>query len=214
MIWKTAAARDVGQLIEWLLARKAANGKRWPGDTATTFALHELGQSFVHPKDQFMALRVLNEMSQAASDLLGECEAAYERVAEQMKGETDSFRRWTLVVPIDLRLDEQVAGNLQLTVHRRDFTIVRYAGLTSEQLLAIQPETLGARLQERIDVPVGGSFVCVEAHGRTFWEAWDQVAPAFDLLRGAIEFWYGRRQARLFTSRQQPRSQIPYPTLV
>jgi hypothetical protein len=87
--------------------------------------------------------------------------------------------------------------------------------LDAEQQEALDPSRLQAQFYgEPVDHGRHESFVVAEKSGLTSGVAWNSIAPAFDLFRGTIEYLFDRGRARLFTTRQQPRSHVPHPVIV
>jgi hypothetical protein len=110
---------------------------------------------------------------------------------------------WRFVLPFRLQIAKSVTTPLSFQIEGETFGLVRYSDLDVEQRAAIDPLTLQARFHgETIEVMPDETFVVAEKAGRASGEAWDNIASAFDLFRGAIEYVFDQGVARLLTTRQ------------
>jgi len=219
MFWKAGAMDSAAALIKWLLERRAQSGtgSGWPADLRTDLAMQELGDSLQNPVTPFVVMRILTRMGGPTASMLTEFEVAHDQVVTENKAALARMTAhpWRLVLPMKMRLDDSVPAGLSISVDGQTFMFLRYAELGQELSDAISSSRLQQAFHgELMDVRIDEAFIVAEQNASAAEVALDQLYPAFNLLRGVLEYTVSRGEARLISGRQQPRSNLPHPKLV
>lgn len=184
--------RDSAQtLITWLLSQRGGNG--WPLDWKSMAAFRELMSLASNSLlNEASIMRTLAEMAKDSVSSVEDFEQIHHGLSFSNPLQTaENDQRWAFFVPLQMTLEPDVATPFRVQIQGQKFSIIR-----KEQLLrqldaptrnlisdmgVIFRET-GCDYQELPD-----TFLKVLASAPTWEQAWREVVPAFDILRGLIE---------------------------
>lgn len=209
---KTTQLQD---LVTYLLSFNKGSG--WPFDTKTNFAFRELASSFSErPLTDAMVMNVLNTMQQKGKERYED----FVTLCQQMFGQIVPYSRtcptsWKFYVPFDIQLGKGLKRPVRLRILGEAFfftsrdSVQRQLGKRKLQKIASRYRHRGGH-----DYPNGAEvFLTTTSAGTSYEVAWEQIEPAFDALRGLIEFSCGFSRLQISTA-QKPRRLIPHPRLL
>ena len=203
-IWKGEKRQKAEHLIGRLLAEKKSNG--W-----TVSFQNEL---------YFRALRALSERTLSHGEILqtltemekeGETGCrGFEKLRKAIQGKSwGNNRKWSLYMPWYVKPKPEIRLSFQMTVAGVCFKVSNWT--YSERKIRQSKLWSDLRLHCEGDREVfSGLCLSAVATGRTPHEAWDNLTPAVDALRGCVELTFGLG-SQTWSSPPRPKCAVPHP---
>ena len=183
-------------------------------DGVTDLALRELGLSAVPTLAAVEVMRTLRQLTGLASDadLVGVFETSYARLRAEAKGTAPPETVWTFYWPLKVRLADSISGRAAVTVIGTPFRFCRthvvVRALGARQL---EPASLALVLPTRGRVDLPPVFLVASKKASNPDEAWRRLLPAFDTLRGLMEYGFGFGRMQFSFGEPTPRARVPHP---
>jgi len=186
-------------------------------DGVTDLALRELGLSAVPTLAVVEVMRTLRQLTGPGLDvdLVSVFETSYARLRAEARGTATQETTWTFYWPLKVRLADSITGRSVMTVlgtpFRFDRTPAVVRALDARQL---KPASLAQLLDThgRVDLPP--VFLVASKKGSNANEAWRRLIPAFDTIRGLMEYGFGFGRIHFSFGEPRPRSRVPHPEWV
>jgi hypothetical protein len=214
LIWKNDKRANAQKLIDWLLARRQRLGI-WSTEWVTTVAFAELGYSSSQPNlTTSLITKVLNEMSRNNKKTVEDFETT---LAQIRKADATTANKkvdnWQFFIPIKVKLNPNISQRPQIRILGRNFSFIRLSSVKrqfdSQNKTTLEDPNI-IRRNTGIEInSIPEVFLSVSSHALDHYLAWEQVAPAFDVLRGAIEMTLGIYRGRI--DGRGARRQISHP---
>jgi hypothetical protein len=184
-------------------------------DGVTDIALRELGLSAVPTLTEGEVMRVLRHLAglPAEGDLVDAFESSYakERAAAARKTPTPETV-WTFYWPLGIRLADDITERPVVTILGTRFRFSRTK--TVMQTLGVRqlgPTSLKVLLHPGRQVGLPPVFLVASTKAPNFDEGWRRLIPAFDTIRGVMEYGLGFGRVHLFFQEPTPRAYVPHP---
>jgi len=214
-LW-TAGERDKARaLTAWLLPRRKGDG--WPLDGVTDLALRELGLSAIPALAPFDVGQTLRQLTSLAldADLVSIFESSYARLRAETRGASAREIVWTFYWPLKVRLADSITGRSVVTVLGTSFRFYRtravVRALGARQL---EPASLTLLFQTSARVDLSPVFLVASQKASNADQAWRRLIPAFDTLRGLMEYGFGFGRMHFSFGEPRPRARVPHPECV
>jgi len=134
-------------------------------------------------------IEALSSLHRRAGGTLEEFEGAIaERRKAESIGRSGHNKTWTLYLPFNAALVDDVTAATVLRISGVDFSFVRWSDVRPNLHTEDLRRTLEYSIFPKIDERDVASCVTVRAVGKRIEDAWESIVSAFDLMRGALEF--------------------------
>jgi hypothetical protein len=184
-------------------------------DGVTDAAIRELGFSAVPPVLPVHVMRTLRRITEASAappDVVHAFEESYERTLKEERTERPSEHVWTLYWPLKIKLDSSVPASASVTVLGTRFRLARTS--TVVRLLGrrhFEPAALRQLLPTTKTISLPAVFMVASMKAPDADEAWRRLTPAFDIIRGLMEYRLGFGRWQIFFGAPKPRARVPHP---
>lgn len=209
-LWTDEKRKNAQELICSLLAVKTGPG--WAYVPKTIIALRELTSSSSHVNlTHSTVMKLLDKMYQRGEQTVDSFEAHFRDFLKERNRELQKKSGpWSFYLPLEISIHHDLKLPFTLTILNRQFSFIPRTSVQVGNGVLDSPKNslkiLGFLINDIPDV-----FLKISSTGHSWEEAWQVVAPAFDALRGLMEFSFGFGRARSFSSEPTPRRQIPHP---
>lgn len=216
-LWSDSQHENVQCLINWLLSQRKDSG--WGMDWPNWIAFAELSASALPDDlDQSMIMKIVNQMVNEGKRSVADFERIFMDVKQKKE---ESLKRriseWRFFIPLEMTLGSGCPKSPRVKILGKSFA---FLGLSSVKRRLGKAEIKGFFSSDYIEAETGVAvtdiakvFLSVTAREATWQRAWKEIAPAFDALRGMLEFTHGFGGWRLSfgSSRMKPRRKVPHP---
>jgi len=174
-------------------------------DGVTEIAIRELACSVEGSLREGLVRDALDEIQAAGSRGAQDFEKAVQVLRQKRGRSGKQLVQWRFFIPTLVALDIPARAHLAIRLLGKEF---RFSSrMAVERRLGrqkIEEELLGWK-----EKTPDWFLVCSE-RAAEWHEAWETMAPAFDALRGLIEYVAGFGTSRISTE-QEPRARVPHP---
>jgi hypothetical protein len=211
-LWKDAKRTNAQDLITWLLSVRESNG--WPIDLQMMIAFSELGASSILPGtlNNQHVMPVLTVMKEQSKTSIEDFEEIYtEQKKEKSIKRQKSTDVWHFYIPLNISFQKEISLPSTIKVLGRDFRFMTHRMASRNVEEGAFKFITGLRLLKLVtsdDIP--NTFLYATSRGESWEDAWQELEPAFDTLRGIMEITFGLGSLRL-SSDPTPRRNVPHP---
>lgn len=214
-LWKDSKRDNAQCLIDWLISQREDSG--WPMDWLNRIAFAELSASALPTDlDQWAIMRSLNQMVRENDHSVVDFERIFKELRQEKAASLNRDKsNWKFFIPLGITLGSDLPKSPRIKILSKHFT---FLGLSSvnrqlskeERKTFLNPNYLTIETGVTI-TEIPQVFLSVSGRGASWLLAWREVAPAFDALRGILEFSFGYGGWRLSSDGISPRRKVPHP---
>ena len=219
ILWEEDAKRkNVQALIDYLLEFHFDSGFGRFGDIKSTIAFAEMVKtSKKHSLDEFMASFILQDMSRSGKKSIGDFELLYEQKYKQNRSlAQNDGGDWKFFIPIEISLASDITRPPRLKLLGKKFSIVTWKTVErqvdKETRRNLRDPVLLSEMTSINIARLSSAYLTVRGKGVSGYSAWREIEPAFEALRGLIEFYLNGFQTTItFIGVRRPLRKIPHP---
>lgn len=199
--------KSIQAIIDLLLSLKKGDG--WPVSAQFMMARAALLYSSQPPLNGRLMIDTLKQMDTGGLKTINDFEKLY---VEQRKNKSKVKNLWEIYIPLDINVKDDVLVPLDIKSLGRGFKLLRLKDIFSERISLIRQQLKEIDLGNSEYRQIDQIFLVVEARGPSWQDAWKEVEPAFNTLRGMIELTFLMFRWRI-SFREKPRHKIPHPKI-
>jgi hypothetical protein len=220
MLWEDNSKRkNVQEIITYLLELHVFLGQWRHDGIKSTIAFSELAAS---AKDGVLSrsliMQILREMHENNKKTVEEFELLYEQKQEErLLASNSKADEWAFFIPIDINLASDIVGIPKFIILGKDFTLENWEVVDRQVDEATRrklhtPEQLSEELNSINLFRSPNLYITVRGKGANAVNAWREIDPAFEALRGLLEFFLNRFQTtNTWIGERRPLRKIPHP---
>lgn len=207
-LWDDADRPDAQAILTRLL--KTVTDKGWSVDAQFDHD-HMALPALANTRLTFAEIsRIVREMKAQGRSTLDDFEEVFARLdAEDRLGDLLGKPNWTFFLPLDMTLDSAVAGRVTITVLGRQFHFGSWKSAI-RRMRKRKFEAAARFVTSLSKANLKGVCLSVSERGFSPRDAWEDIDPAFTILRGSFEATLGFWRHH-FSNRPQARRKLPCP---
>jgi len=182
---KRIMSSEVESILEYLSEEREGSGLPWQR-AKVDLAMQELSAHYSNDYNQSYIIEAFDEIAKEGTIDEQSFEAAFERVRSANNQEEDTT--WTVYIPIQVELDNSLAGSPSLKIHGQTFRFRKAPSVNQALPLDLDDRADFCNMTRCSDWPAPKIYVSSEVEAGSWNNAWHAVESAFDVFKGFIEF--------------------------
>lgn len=210
-LWNKDLEQNSQQLIDYLIGEYLPEGKGFRNIPRNIIALSELGYSSKENMPHSEVSRILKKMIEGGMSLVSDFERIYYEDRESEVKDRRMMPLYSMYIPFHMEISRDIVLPFTIKIMDIEFIFNKLESIECKEDIAKKINQYSE--EYHIYTMEDQLYVCIDRKALNWANAMDEMASAFDILRGII-LYNIEVPFRLFSTTMDPRAKIPHPYIL